>query len=220
VDGDALVTVRCWCHSPTWPGRRYHLAHGRVEFSLSHFDSLHPRCSHRSLLARPICSTPAPALTHAHHHHSGQGFAPPSCPHRLALICCSRHRLPMLGYRVQRPHLLPHVVHHHRPPSVLLQPRSCIQKLSRDPLVLLDLKYTTSYPPSALSMSFPFRRVALLQADCSSEHPGALQPKSGSPSTGLAPRPLHHRPPAVGRPDFAGTPPAPMVEKNSHVVRS
>jgi hypothetical protein len=72
---------------------------------------------------------------------------------------------------------------------------------------------THSPPPPTLRP----RRIAPPSADCSSEHPTSLHPKSGSPLTELAPRPLHRWPLAADRPDFVGKPAAPLGEESSLV---
>jgi hypothetical protein len=62
---------------------------------------------------------------------------------------------------------------------------------------------TVSTPPQASQRSFPVSASPL----CGHQ--------SDSPPCRLAPRPLHRRPLAAGRQDFAGTPPVPMGEKAS-----
>jgi hypothetical protein len=52
------------------------------------------------------------------------------------------------------------------------------------------------------------------------DYTATLHPKSSLPSTRLAPRPLHRRPPPAGRLDFASRPPVPMGAKTSLVFAS
>jgi hypothetical protein len=193
VRGDAMVTVhhqsppshvgqpslsRVWAHRDC----------SQTSLSPPHACSLHLL----SALSLSLCS-PSPAAVKPTRHRPCGSIAPPSSAEGATTPSSSNQWLTAPGNHFSPPPASS-VRPHHRPTALdLLWPSQRLEELRKTPFFLFDHTSTTGNPSSTPPMSFPFSRVVPPPADLSGEHPTALQPKSGSPSIGLAPRPLHHR---------------------------